>query len=248
VAARIESHLGMFALKRFGGQLRKRPLDRDGRRVFFASTAEFFREVPGGILALALRLTDDWGLHDRFGAVEKGAQILYSAVDEFGLHQLERGVQASHHAFFLETAAAFGLDRMELEDQAHIVAPAREMAALTALFYRRRPIGESLGFHLASELTSDVEFTLCLAGFQAHPGAYGLTGPQDPKLGFYLIHTQVEPMHGASSRTAVRDYLRRKPSCADEVAAGADAFMDCYGRLFEALTERLTVPALLKVA
>jgi hypothetical protein len=63
-----------------------------------------------------------------------------------------------------------------------------------------------------------------------------------------LIHTQVEPMHGASSRTAVRDYLRRKPTCADEVAAGADAFMDSYGRLFEALTERLTVPALLKVA
>lgn len=248
LSVRIESHPGMFALKRFGEQMRKRPLDPDARRVFFASTAEFFREVPGGILALALRLTDDWVPHDRFGAVEKGAQILYSAVDEFGLHQLQRGVQASHHAFFLETAAAFGLDRKELEDPAHIVPTAREMAALTALFYRRRPIGESLGFHLASELTSDVEFTLCLAGFQAHPAAYGLASPQDPKLGFYLIHTQVEPMHGASSRTAVRDYLRRKPNCADELAAGADAFMDCYGRLFEALTERLTVPALLKVA
>src|SRR5688500_2635855 len=92
VANRIESHPGMFALKRFGEQLRKRPLDPAARCVFFASTAEFFREVPGGILALALRLTDDWAPHDRFGAVEKGAQILYSAVDEFGLHELERGV------------------------------------------------------------------------------------------------------------------------------------------------------------
>lgn len=248
VAARIESHPGMFALKRFGEQLRKRPLDPAARRVFFASTGEFFREVPGGILALALRLTDDWARHDRFGAVEKGAQILYSAVDEFGLHELQRGVQASHHAFFLETASAFGVSRAELEDPAYVTAPAREMAALTALFYRRRPIGESLGFHLASELTSDVEFTLCLAGFQAHPTAYGLAGPQDPKLGFYLIHTEVEPMHGASSRAAVRDYLQRKPGCRDELAAGAEAFMDCYGRLFEALTERLTAPALAKVA
>jgi hypothetical protein len=67
--------------------LRKKPLDGAGLRLFFASTAEFFREVPGGILALALRLTDDWMPHARFGAVEKGAQILYSAVDEFGLHQ-----------------------------------------------------------------------------------------------------------------------------------------------------------------
>ena len=248
VALRIDSHPGMFALKCFGEQLRKRPLDTAALQVFFASTAEFFREVPGGILALAMRVTDDWMPHERFGAVEKGAQILYSAVDEFGLHQLRRGVQASHHAFFLETAAAFGVTRSGLEDAAAITQAAREMAALTALFYRRRPIGESLGFHLASELTSDVEFTLCLEGLQAHAARYGLSGPDDPKLGFYLIHTQVEPMHGSSSRTAVRDYLARRPDCADDIAAGADAFMDGYGRFFATLTERISAPTLQKVA
>ncbi|MDQ7247731.1 iron-containing redox enzyme family protein [Dongia sedimenti] len=248
VAGRIDSHPGMFALKRFGEHLRKRPLDAASLQVFFASTAEFFREVPGGILALALRLTDDWMPHERFGAVEKGAQILYSAVDEFGLHQLRRGVQASHHAFFLETAAAFGVARSALEDPAAITQAAREMAALTALFYRRRPIGESLGFHLASELTSDVEFTLCLEGLRAHAEDYGLSGPDDPKLGFYLIHTQVEPMHGSSSRTAVRDYLARRPDCVDDIVAGADAFMDGYGRFFATLTERLSVPTLQRVA
>lgn len=248
LAARVESQPGMFALRRFGDQMRRRPLDPAALRVFFASTGEFFREVPGGILALALRLTDDWMPQDRFGAVEKGAQILYSAVDEFGLHQLRRGVQASHHAFFLETAAAFGVSRAELEEPAAITPEAREMAALTALFYRRRPIGESLGFHLASELTSDVEFTLCLEGFQAHAAEYGLAGADDPKLGFYLIHTQVEPMHGSSSRTAVRDYLQRRPDRAGEIAAGADAFMDGYGRFFTALSERLGAPMLRKVA
>jgi len=248
VALRVESHPGMFALKRFGAQMLRQPLDPVQRRLFFASTAEFFREVPGGILALALRLTDDWMPHERFGAVEKGAQILYSAVDEFGLHQLKRGVQASHHAFFLETAAAFGVGRSDLDEAAAITQAAREMAALTALFYRRRPVGESLGFHLASELTSDVEFTLCLEGFQAHAAAYGLTGPDDPKLGFYLIHTQVEPMHGSTSRTAVCDYLARRPECAAEIAAGAEAFMDAYGRFFSALTERISAPSLRKVA
>jgi hypothetical protein len=115
VSLRIESHPGMFELRRFGEQLRKRPLE--------------------------------------FGAVEKGARILYSAVDEFGLHRLRRGVQASHHAFFLETAAAFGVTRSALDD---------------------------------------------------------------PTL---------EPMHGSSSRTAVRDYLARRPDCAAGIAAGADAFM-----------------------
>jgi hypothetical protein len=248
VALRIESHPGMFALRRFGEQLRKKPLDAAGLRLFFASTAEFFREVPGGILALALRVTDDWMPHEQFGAVEKGAQILYSAVDEFGLHQLRRGVQASHHAFFLETAAAFGVTRSALDDPAAITQAAREMAALTALFYRRRPVGESLGFHLASELSSDVEFTLCLEGLQAHAAHYGLSGPDDPKLGFYFIHTQVEPMHGSSSRTAVRDYLSRRPDCAAEIAAGADAFMDAYGRFFATLTDLISAPTLQKVA
>jgi hypothetical protein len=245
---RIESHPGMFALRRFGEQLRRKPLDGAGLHLFFASTAEFFREVPGGILALALRLTDDWMPHERFGAVAKGAQILYSAVDEFGLHQLRRGVQASHHAFFLETAAAFGVTRSALDDPGAITQAAREMAALTALFYRRRPVGESLGFHLASELTSDVEFTLCLEGFQAHTAHYGLSGPEDPKLGFYFIHTQVEPMHGSSSRTAVRDYLARRPDCAAQIAAGADAFMEGYGRFFATLTEMISAPTLQKVA
>jgi hypothetical protein len=234
----------MFALRCFGEQLRKKPLDGAGLRLFFASTAEFFREVPGGILALALRLTDDWMPHERFGAVEKGAQILYSAVDEFGLHQLRRGVQASHHAFFLETAAAFGVTRAALDDPVSIPQAAREMAALTALFYRRRPLGESLGFHLASELTSDVEFTLCLEGLQTHATHYGLGGPDDPKLGFYFIHTEVEPMHGSSSRTAVRDYLTRRPDCAGAVAAGADAFMDGYGCFFATLTELISMPVL----
>src|SRR5690349_3322887 len=248
VCRRIESHPGMFALRRFGEQLRKRPLDAAGLRLFFASTAEFFREVPCGILALALRVTDDWMPHERFGAVEKGAQILYSAVDEFGLHQLRRGVQASHHAFFLETAAAFGVTRSALDDPAAIMQAAREMAALTALFYRRRPVGEGLGFHLASELTSDVEFTLCLEGLQAHAAHYGLSGPEDPKLGFYFIHTRVEPMHGSSSRTAVRDYLARRPDRTAEIAAGADAFMEGYGRFFVTLTDLISAPALQKVA
>src|SRR3954469_2801637 len=248
VALRIDAHPGMFALRCFGEQLRKKQLDTAALQVFFASTAEFFREVPGGILALALRLTDDWMPHERFAAVEKGAQILYSAVDEFGLHQLRRGVQASHHAFFLETAAGFGISRPALEAPEAVTHAAREMAALTALFYRRRPIGESLGFHLASELTSDVEFTLCLKGLQAHATDYGLAGSAGPKPGFYFIHTQVEPMHGSSSRTAVSDYLSRRPDCADQVAAGAEAFMDGYGRFFDTLTERISTVALQKVA
>jgi len=240
VARRIAVHPGMASLRLFGERLRAKPLDRAELAMMFASTAEFFREIPGGILALALRLTDDWMPFRRFGAVSEGAQILYSAVDEFGLHQLRRGVQQSHHQYFLSMIEGFGYGENDLLEPANVTDAASEMAALTNLFYRHRSIGESLGFHLASELTSDIEFSLCLEGLQAFPREYSLTGPEDDRLGFYLIHTQVEPMHGASGQTAVERYLSRRPGTADEVRAGADAFMTGYGRFFIALLDRLS--------
>jgi len=240
VVQEIVAHSGMADLRRFGERLQVKPLDRGELAVVFASTAEFFREVPGGILALALRLTDDWMPLRRFEAVSEGAQILCSAVDEFGLHQLRRGVLQSHHQYFLNMIEGFGYRENDLLDAANLTEAACEMATLTGLFYRHRPLGESLGFHLASELTSDIEFTLCLEGLQAFPRDYGLTGPRDDRLGFYLIHTQVEPMHGAGGRRAVERYLQRRPDAAEEVRAGAGAFMTGYGCFFASLLDRLS--------
>jgi hypothetical protein len=153
---------------------------------------------------------------------------------------LRRGIQASHHAFFLEMTAGFRISEADLLDPGNIVAPARAMAALTRRHYRNRSLAEGLGFHLASELTSDVEFRLCLEGFRAFPHDYGLAGPDDAKLGFYLIHAQVEPMHGATSRAAAAAYLARRPDATVQLRAGAEAFMSGYGRLFRALGERLS--------
>jgi len=43
-------------------------------------------------------------------------------------------------------------------------------------------------------------------------------------------------------------YLARRPDCAGEIAAGADAFMDGYGRFFATLTDLISAPTLQKVA
>jgi hypothetical protein len=243
IARRVEIHPGMRSLQAFGEGLARVPLMKAELRIFLASTAEFFREVPGGILALALRIADDWMTCDRFGAVSRGAQVLYSAVDEFGLHQLHRGVQESHHEFFRRMAAGFGVLESELVDPVNVVPEARAMADLTRLYYRERSVAEGLGFHLASELTSDVEFNICLEGFRNFPMEYGLSGPDDPKLGFYLIHAQVEPMHGSTSRSAVIAHLQRDAAAELEVCAGVEAFMDCYGAFFRALIGRLHMAA-----
>jgi hypothetical protein len=232
----VVEHWGMSALREFGDQLKTRPLSPPALRVFFASTAEFFKEIPGGILPLALRVSDERLESERFRAVACGASVLYSAVDEFGLHELEKGVQATHHEFFAEMVQGFGVSIDDLLDSRFILPEAESMAERTHLYYRFRPIAEALGFRLASELTSDIEFNLCLDGLQAFPVAYGLAGPRDPKLGFYLIHTVVEPMHGKTSRDAALACLARDPGAQFGVLKGAKAFMDGYGRLFKAMT------------
>lgn len=240
LAAEIAAHSGMAALRDFGIALRARPLDRAGLAILFASTGEFFKEIPSGILALGLRLCDEYRATDRFGAVRKAAEVLYSAVDEFGLHDLSGGIQDSHHQLFRISAEAWGLAEAELTDPANILPEACAMADLTYRGYREGSIAASLGFHLASELTSDVEFNLCYEGLLAFPEAYRLDGRKDSKLEFYRIHTLVEPMHGATSRRAIADYLAKDDRAWSEIREGAIAFMVGYGRLFVALGQAIS--------
>src|SRR5262245_49293536 len=121
LASALQAHRGWTALERFGADLNARPLGAQQLRLFLASTSTFFREIPAGILALALRVTDDWMDRDRFGAVRRGAHILLSAVDEYGLHDTAKGLEKSHHELFLDMVERWNIDPAELEDPAHIL-------------------------------------------------------------------------------------------------------------------------------
>ena len=233
LTAEISEHPGMKSLDAFGANLQSRPLNAKQLRVFLATTCAFFRDVPGGILALGLRVTDDWMDRDRFGAVSKGANVLYAAVDEFGLHAMDKGVGASHHQMFQKMAEHWGMSEADLTNPDSVLDEGELLGILTAEFYRRRPIPEALGFHVASEVTSEHEFTLCYQGFRAFPEAYGMDGPDDPVLNFYYIHTLVEPMHGLTGMDSIRPYAEHDPTVHDAVRRGAMAFMKAYGRLFD---------------
>lgn len=243
IVADIERHPAMDKLKQFGDGLKRRPLSHEELAVFWASTCEFFKGIPCGILSLGLRVADDWLEEDRFGAVTRGASVLYSAVDEFGLHQLDRGIQDSHHTLFLDMVLAFGFSPSDMLERKNILPEAIDMDRLVYRFYRERSIPEGLGFHLASEITSDIDFQLCYEGFRSFPEAYGLKSENDEegKLEFYRIHTLVEPMHGSTSRDAVLDYLNADLSLEKEVRNGVDEYMECYDRLLAAYLDALSL-------
>jgi hypothetical protein len=116
------------------------------------------------------------------------------------------------------------------------------LARLTRDYYRSRDLGAGLGFHFASEKTSDREFVLCNTGFSSHWKAYNLTAARDPTLDFYYIHTLVEPMHGSTSADAVRAQATL-PGAAAQIIAGAIAFMEGYGAFWAALNAQITLDA-----
>jgi hypothetical protein len=237
----IRAHLGWRNLERFGEQLAAAPLDKVQREVFLASTGEFFREIPGGILALALRVTDDRMQHDRFGATQAGARILYAAVDEYGLGAGHGDFASTHHQLFVHMADRLGVTEAQLVDSASIIPQAEHLAAVTHDSYRELSVPAAVGFHYASEITSDLEFQLCYKGLAAWSQTYNLadTARSDADFfSFYYVHTEVEPLHGSMGEEAVTLYAETAQQ-RTELLAGARIFMDAYAQFWAELSAAL---------
>ena len=240
----IQSHLGWAQLEEFGALINNRALKRDELVTFLASTGCFFKEIPGGILALALRVSDDWMDDDHFDAVENGAKILYSAVDEYGIDTNLQIFTRTHHQLFLDMCKRMGISKAELFDKSNIINEAWPLAKLTHDYYRTGSVARGVGFHYSSERSSDREFVLCYEGLTKFVDTYTLKDdkPEENDLGllnFYYIHTLVEPMHGNSSAESVQLYSSNQDN-RQQVLDGAMAWMKYYGEFWAALTRKFS--------
>jgi hypothetical protein len=237
--AEIRDHVALKELREFGNLLVSRPLDPDGVKTFFATMRAFFDDIPTGILSLALRISDDWMKVDPYEATAKGAYILFADVDEFGLHEQHKGFLPTHHQLFRDLTAHLGVSKADLDAPQYVLKAGVDLGDATTEYYRRAPVAEGLGFHLASETTSQREFVYFLKGFQKHQAHYGLTGDDDPVLDFFRVHTIVEPMHRARGREILEIYHAQDPNVFEGARRGAIAFMDGFAELFAALNEKL---------
>jgi hypothetical protein len=245
----IQSHKGWEQLEEFGALINNRALERHELVTFLASTGCFFKEIPGGIVALALRITDDAAYgedddHDHFGAVERGAKILYAAVDEYGVDTSLQSFQPSHHQLFLDMVNRMGITKAELFDKANIIEEAWPLRQLTYDGYRTKSVAYGAGFHYGSERSSDREFVLCYEGLNKHIDAYTLPGDEAGEgdlglLNFYYIHTLVEPMHGSSSWDAVQFYSKTDADI-QQAHQGAMDWMEYYGNFWASLTRKFS--------
>ncbi len=229
IEATINDHAAWTPFRQFAKRLLERPLTRDQLRVYLASTSKCFSEAPVGIAALGIRVADDWQEREPFGFLARSALVMYSASEEFGLHDTKSGILESHREFFGRMIRSWGFTVEEITDKANVTEQATELARVIREWYRKRSIADGIGMHLASEYTSGDEFGMNMDAFSKNWEAYGLKAPDDPTLDFYRIHTLVEPMHGETARAAA-DLYNDYP---DEILHGATAFMDAWGPVWD---------------
>lgn len=235
----VFSHPAVKVLEKFGENLRSRPLTRDEIRVLLASEGMFVLDVPPGILNLASRMTDEWFEIDAFQSTGRAARMLFAAVDEYGLNAVDSGLLPSHHQLYADMAAHWGITTEELLDDRYIVPTGREFAHVIRDYYRRRPIIEGLGFHVANEATAPLDFGVFLSTFQAHREAYGLQSKNDPVLNFLLVHDDVEVSHREMGVELVQLYTEGQPDLVARARHGVFAYMEIYGKFFAELNDAM---------
>ncbi|WP_413208232.1 iron-containing redox enzyme family protein [Rhodospirillum sp. A1_3_36] len=241
VAEAIVSHPAIQELDKFGSLLKDNPLDLDSRAAFLATCWPFFKTVAAGILILSARITDELLETDPWDAQPQGAFILFASVDEYGLHQTNKFNQP-HHILFKELSEHLGVSTYHLASSDFVEHAGKAMGELSNRYYRDVSIGQSLGFHLASEMVSSREFLYFLEGFQNHAEYYGLKDKNDPVLSFFKVHSIVEPMHAETGKKSLLYFLNRDPEMAGDVMEGALAFMDGFDNMFKSINSRVFAP------
>lgn len=238
LATRIVTHSAIVELDRFGQLIQNQALSEQELNTFFATLWAFFKDVPSGIVSLSAKITDELLVDDPWQASAIAANVLYASVDEFGLQDQERRLK-THHQLFKDLLTHFNVTNKELLSDKYRLPAGTAMGDSTYRYYRSSKIGEALGFHLASEMTSSREFQYFLAGFKSFPEHYGLTQPDCDELIFFKIHCDVEPMHVATGRDVLVNFFARDAKIYQDALHGATEFLNNFGELFRALNQRL---------
>lgn len=225
----IHEHEGWAVLEEYGRSLKRRAMPRDLLRFHHACQVATVNEVPPGILALALRVTDDWEKRDHFGSLGIAARTLLAGLHEYGLHAPETiGLAPTHFDLLRDALRSWGFDELEILHATDVIPEAHALARHCHRFFRHDPVPSAIGAHMALEVTADREWYLCWEGFSLHWEAYGLKGPDDPALRFYHIHTEQEPEHVERSSEVVDAYVAANPDNEGLILAGVTQYMAVY--------------------
>jgi len=228
----VHQHEAMGAVKLvFGDCFRRAPLPRDKVKAFLACHIAGVRDVPTSILSLAVRLSHECMKYDYFGGHAIAARTLFAASHEYGLQNTEAlGIARTHFELYRDAIHSWGFTVDEILNHKDIFPESKALATTSETLATKGSIATALGCHLALEEAADLEFLLLWEGFSAYWKEYGLSGPEDPALGFYHIHIIQEPLHGSHSTEAMIRYLRLVPSDKTQILDGIRLYLEVYHR------------------
>jgi hypothetical protein len=228
----ILQHEGWEVMEDYGRLLKSRIIPREKLKIYFANQMLTAWDVPPGILALAVKVSDDWMNRDPFASHGVAAKTLFAGIHEYGLHAPERIGFAKHHFLLLKEAhQSWGFDAEELhrmKDSKDIWPEARLLANCIRDLMRDRPVAQGVGAHMAIEVTADREWGLNYEAFHQLWEPYGLKGPDDPAIGFYGIHNEQEPIHASLTGEIAELYANLGEE--DQVVAGISEFMEVWAK------------------
>lgn len=235
----IEHHDALVELKLFEKKLLDNPLNKQQLQCFFSTLWPFYRETPKGILSLSLRLCDKWMTKNEWEATANAAYVLNANCDEFGISNSARGFQLTHHQLFQQSVSHFGFSANDILSEINKLSAGEKMGEISHAFYRQESVPAGLGFHLASEYTSNLEFTAFLNGFMRHEAHYQLHDLNNPVVHFFKIHTMIEPEHQQQSEVSIQKYLDAFPNSLTEIQRGISVYLSAYKNLFSAYNQEL---------
>jgi hypothetical protein len=227
-------HPAFRALRSFNHLFSTRALCRSELLLFLASMAAFNRHTVGGIAILAGRLSDQiLPLLPKCGH-EIGAYVLDAAIDEYGLRETTTHVELGRNF-----AEYLGIPGDEVESLENACPAARELGEHLFAWYRERSVAFALGVHTASEATSVEEFVPWHDIFLKFP-EYRFSREM-PEFAYMRAHFVHEPDHINSAKTCIGRYLDVLPQHGNVLWEGAQAYLDCYQRMFQQLTELIFI-------
>lgn len=195
-------------------------------RVLTSSVWAFNRRIAPGLPILAGRIAD--AIEGSGQGLAVGAHVLGAAMDEFGL---SGDAPLDHHRLYREFAEA-ATGQTEFDDR-DAVPEAITMGQEMGAAYRHEPVAVSLGYHAASELTSDMEFTSWERALRA-------SGRVDLAESAYIQeHVAVEEDHGASSQLAIDRWLQVQPADEAAVVWGAERYLVRYAAMMHQIADAM---------
>ncbi len=223
IAEFCKKHSGYGAIQRLNQKLLTDKLSEEKMKIFLSSIWNFNFHIASGIPVLGGRMFEHLYPKAGFKSLTIASNVLKPSIDEFGLSS-EKAV--NHHELFWIFCEGLNFRKNDLENRFAVPASV-ELGSKMKEWYYDSDVPFALGVHLASETTSEAEFS---GWYQVFEGkTYNIFGTR--AFDYISCHIDKESAHVKQCEECLTSYLDVYPEKLERVQAGAIEYLEYYDRM-----------------